>query len=191
MRSHTLYALFSQGKSVIERVSRGAHRLVELPPISNPEPDSYDIWLLSRHFDFHGAKLSEPIRLIVKREGAKPSVKVGAFIEPFIQAKQPPWAALRKRLKKKIPFPHHSMMSSLAWMNFVRHGRGRFIRQTGPDHLGRPCPWARGESQVLGATRPLRWEFRCIETHFLFDRRDMKLYIFRCLCKDIIFPFTR
>ncbi len=74
--------------------------MVKLGPLNSRIKDFYDIWLLSRHFDFDGARLSEAIRLTFERRGAKAPVEVEAFSESFIQAKQPQWAAFRKRLQK-------------------------------------------------------------------------------------------
>ena len=60
--------------------------------------DFYDIWLLSRRFDFDGAELAEAVRLTFERRGTALPAEIEAFTEPFISAKQTQWAAFRKRL---------------------------------------------------------------------------------------------
>jgi len=106
----TRYMLYSlRDKGIIERVSRGIYRLVELPPISNPDlvklsvlnsrmKDFYDIWLLSRQFDFDGAELAEAVRMTFDRRGTALPAEIEAFTEPFISAKQTQWAAFWKKL---------------------------------------------------------------------------------------------
>jgi len=60
--------------------------------------DFYDIWLLSRHFDFDRTDLAEAVRLTFERRGTELPAEIDAFTGPFIKAKQTQWAAFRKRL---------------------------------------------------------------------------------------------
>jgi hypothetical protein len=60
--------------------------------------DFYDIWLLSRQFDFSSATLTEAIRLTFERRSTTLPNKVEAFEASFIDAKKSQWAAFRKRL---------------------------------------------------------------------------------------------
>ncbi len=63
--------------------------------------DFYDIWLLSRNFDFDGKILSEAIRLTLEQRGTElpDSINIVAFSHEFIIAKQVQWNAFRKKLK--------------------------------------------------------------------------------------------
>lgn len=72
--------------------------MVKLGVLNSRMKDFYDIWLLSRQFDFDGAKLTKAIRLTFKRRGTALPAVIEAFTEPFISAKQIQWAAFRKRL---------------------------------------------------------------------------------------------
>jgi predicted nucleotidyltransferase component of viral defense system len=62
--------------------------------------DFYDIWLLSRQFDFEGEKLAEAIRLTFQRRGTMLPGEVAAFDQAFILSKQLQWTAFRKRLQQ-------------------------------------------------------------------------------------------
>ena len=62
--------------------------------------DFYDISLLSRQFDFDGAKLTEAIRLTFERRGTKLPLEIEAFAKPFIDEKQTLWTAFCKRLQQ-------------------------------------------------------------------------------------------
>ncbi|MBW2648005.1 MAG: nucleotidyl transferase AbiEii/AbiGii toxin family protein [Deltaproteobacteria bacterium] len=74
--------------------------MVKLGVLNSRMKDFYDIWLLSRQFDFDGAKLAEAIRLTFERRGTPLPTKIEAFTEPFIDAKQIQWTTFWKRLQQ-------------------------------------------------------------------------------------------
>ena len=63
--------------------------------------DFYDIWMLSRQFDFVGTTLAEAIRLIFERRGTTIPIEIEILDESFIELKQIQWAAFRKKLKQE------------------------------------------------------------------------------------------
>jgi hypothetical protein len=73
--------------------------LVKLGALNSRMKDFYDIWLLSRLFEFDGAKLSEAIRLTFARRGTELPTRIEAFDESFIASKQIQWIAFWKRLQ--------------------------------------------------------------------------------------------
>lgn len=74
--------------------------------------DFYDIWLLSRHFEFDGQKLSEAIRLTFQQRGTVIPKEIEAFTQPFIEAKQVQWTAFRKRLQlAHVPESFHEVVT--------------------------------------------------------------------------------
>ncbi len=73
--------------------------MVKLGILNSRMKDFYDIWLLSRQFDFDGAKLTEAIRLTFERRGTALPTQIEAFDENFIDAKQVQWTAFWKRLQ--------------------------------------------------------------------------------------------
>lgn len=72
--------------------------MVTLGALNSRMKDFYDIWLLSRQFDFDGAELTEAVRLTFERRGTALPEEIEAFTGPFISAKQTQWTAFRKRL---------------------------------------------------------------------------------------------
>jgi hypothetical protein len=76
--------------------------------------DFYDIWLLSRQFDFVGAELAEAIRLTFKQRGTKLPSEIEAFTPLFIETKQTQWTAFRKRLNQEsIPKSFKEIVEAL------------------------------------------------------------------------------
>lgn len=101
---------YSRESSISEKIEA----MVKLGVLNSRMKDFYDIWLLSRQFDFDGAKLTEAIRLTFERRGAKLPLEVEAFAEPFIEAKQTQWAAFCKRLQQdQIPTAFREIAASL------------------------------------------------------------------------------
>ena len=74
--------------------------MVKLGVLNSRMKDFYDIWLLSRQFDFDGVKLAEAIRLTFQRRGTSLPTRIEAFEQTFIGAKQVQWAAFCKRLQQ-------------------------------------------------------------------------------------------
>ena len=74
--------------------------MVKLGELNSRMKDFYDIWLLSRCFDFEGPKLTEAIRLTFQRRGTEIPIIIKIFSEDFIALKQVQWSAFRKRLQQ-------------------------------------------------------------------------------------------
>jgi predicted nucleotidyltransferase component of viral defense system len=63
--------------------------------------DFYDVWLLSRQFEFDGNQLGEAIRRTFDKRGVPLPEAIVAFTESFISVKQVAWTAFRKRLEQE------------------------------------------------------------------------------------------
>ncbi len=74
--------------------------MVKLGELNSRIKDFYDIWLLSRQFEFVLSSLAEAARLTFKQRGTELSEPIDAFSNDFISSRQPMWAAFRKRLKQ-------------------------------------------------------------------------------------------
>ena len=74
--------------------------MVRLGELNSRMKDFYDIWLLSRQFDFDGSWLAEAIKLTFNHRGTPISEMVPAFTKTFATAKQVQWVAFRKRLQQ-------------------------------------------------------------------------------------------
>ncbi|HDK03329.1 MAG TPA: nucleotidyl transferase AbiEii/AbiGii toxin family protein [Rhizobiales bacterium] len=85
---------YSRESAIAEKLEA----MIKLGVLNSRMKDFYDIWLLSRQFDFAGAELVKAVRLTFERRCTVLPAKIEAFTEPFISAKQTQWAAFWKRL---------------------------------------------------------------------------------------------
>jgi predicted nucleotidyltransferase component of viral defense system len=77
--------------------------------------DFYDVWLLSRQFNFDGAKLAEAIRLTFGQRQTALPVRAAAFEQDFIDAKRVQWAAFHRRLQQEhVPESFGEVVSGVA-----------------------------------------------------------------------------
>lgn len=74
--------------------------MVKLGQLNSRMKDFYDIWLLSRQFEFKLDSLAEAVRLTFKQRETELSEPVEAFSDDYISSHQPMWKAFRKRLKQ-------------------------------------------------------------------------------------------
>lgn len=88
--------------------------MVKLGTLNSRMKDFYDIWLLSRQFDFDGMELARAIRLTFdQRETAIP-LEIVAFENTFADSKQVQWTAFRKRLQQDhVPESFNEIVSSV------------------------------------------------------------------------------
>ncbi len=73
--------------------------MVKLGRINSRMKDFYDIWSLSRLFNFDGADLAESIRLTFERRDIALSEDIEGFTRGFSEAKQMQWEAFRRRVQ--------------------------------------------------------------------------------------------
>ena len=102
---------YSRESAIAEKLEA----MIKLGMLNSRMKDFYDIWLLSRQFDFDGPKLAEAIRLTFERRVTALPSKVEAFTEPFVDDKQTQWAAFRNRLRQDhIPASFKEIATSMA-----------------------------------------------------------------------------
>ncbi len=78
--------------------------MIKLGELNSRMKDFYDIWLLSRQFEFDGAELAEAIRLTFENRGIEMPEVITSFTADFINSKQGQWAAFHRRLgQEHIP----------------------------------------------------------------------------------------
>lgn len=75
--------------------------MVKLGELNSRMKDFYDIWLLSRQFNFEGEILAKAISLTFERRSTKLPNEIVAFTEGFVDAKQIQWTAFRRRLQQE------------------------------------------------------------------------------------------
>lgn len=80
--------------------------MVALGALNSRMKDFYDIWLLSRQFDFDGPSLTEAVRLTFNQRGTAMPDEIEAFTETFAETKQTQWQAFHRRLgQDHVPAP--------------------------------------------------------------------------------------
>jgi len=72
--------------------------MVSLGLLNSRMKDFYDIWLLSRQFDFEAANLTEAVRRTFDQRGTAMPNDIEAFTNAFAKTKQTQWQAFHKRL---------------------------------------------------------------------------------------------
>ncbi len=72
--------------------------IIKLGELNSRMKDFYDIWLLSRQFEFNGAELAEAVRLTLDHRGTEIPEVDTAFTDNFVNSKQGQWKAFHKRL---------------------------------------------------------------------------------------------
>ena len=88
--------------------------MVSLGALNSRMKDFYDIWLLSRQFDFIGKDLAEAVRLTFKQRGTVLPKQIEAFSRDFAEVKQAQWAAFRKRLQQEhVPVSFQEVTTAL------------------------------------------------------------------------------
>lgn len=74
--------------------------MIKLGYLNSRMKDFYDIWFLSRQFNFELASLSEAVKCTCKQRGTELTPNIEAFTEDFISTHQAMWIAFCKRLKQ-------------------------------------------------------------------------------------------
>lgn len=88
--------------------------MVSLGALNSRMKDFYDIWFLSRQFDFDGNDLAEAITLTFRQRETHLPANIEAFSKDFAEAKQNQWSAFRKRLQQEhIPASFHELTTAL------------------------------------------------------------------------------
>ncbi len=102
---------YSRESAIAEKLEA----IVKLGVLNSRMKDFYDIWLLSRQFDFDGPNLVEAVRLTLERRGTSLPVEIEAFTEPFIASKQIQWTAFRTRLRQDdVPASFGEIVTSIS-----------------------------------------------------------------------------
>ena len=81
-------------------ISEKFEAMVKLSMLNSRMKDFYDIWLMSRLFDFEGPKLTQAIQRTFEQRGTALPSEIEVFTQPFIDAKQTQWMTFRNRLQQ-------------------------------------------------------------------------------------------
>lgn len=84
--------------SVESAIAEKMEAAVSLGDVNSRMKDFFDIWTLSRQFNFNGERLSKAIRLTFAKRKTELPKAIGAFTKEFVELKQGQWTAFRKKL---------------------------------------------------------------------------------------------
>ena len=115
---------------------------VKLGMLNSRMKDFYDIWLLSRQFDFDGPELTEAIRRTFRRRGTELPSELEALSGPFVADKQTLWTAFRSRLRQEhLPVSFAEVAAALS--SFLSPVVAALVAgEPTPHHWKAPGPWA-------------------------------------------------
>jgi transcriptional regulator of nitric oxide reductase len=71
--------------------------MVQLGTLNSRMKDFFDLWLLSRNFDFDGAELAKQVRATFERRGTRLDPRPVALTSEFTDVAQKTWAAFLKK----------------------------------------------------------------------------------------------
>lgn len=116
--------------------------MLKLGELNSRMKDFYDIWLLSRQFEFKGQELAEAIRLTLEHRGTELSEKVVAFSSAFIDARQGQWTAFHKRLAQdSVPAEFGEIVAGIeSFLKLIITALASGAEP--PDHWPPTGPWA-------------------------------------------------
>lgn len=86
---------YSRESAIAEKLEA----MIKLGEMNSRMKDFYDIWLLSRQFEFDGAVLAEAVRRTFARRAVEVPDEIVAFSDDFAVEKQVQWAAFGRRLQ--------------------------------------------------------------------------------------------
>jgi hypothetical protein len=89
-----LLLCYSRESAIAEK----CQAMVKLGGLNSRMKDFFDIWLLSRQFDFDAEILGKALRLTFEKRGTSLE-EVGLFSPEFAESKQVQWKAFRSRMK--------------------------------------------------------------------------------------------
>lgn len=122
--------------------------MVNLKELNSRMKDFYDIWILSRQFDFEGDKLAEAVRLTFNNRETDFPDAVDAFDEKFINSKQLQWSAFHRQLGQDfVPSSFSEIVESVRQFlepinTHLNKGKVLLLRWTAPG------PWSESDKHM-------------------------------------------
>lgn len=115
--------------------------MLKLGELNSRMKDFFDIWLLSRQFDFDGNNLAEAVRLTLEHRGTKVPDEIAAFSKAFIDDKQVQWNAFRTRLGLDlVPADFGEIVAAVE--RFIKPIADALVSDTDkPQQWKAPGPW--------------------------------------------------
>lgn len=116
--------------------------MVYLGDANSRMKDFFDIYTLSRQFDFKGDTLAEAIRLTFKNRETEIPSEVSSFRKEFIVMKEAQWKAFRTKLgQDQVPESFEAIVESVS--TFLLPVSTAIITNKEPPHIWTaPGPWS-------------------------------------------------
>jgi hypothetical protein len=100
--------------SMESAIAEKLEAMVKLGALNSRIKDFYDIWMLSRQFEFNGSELSEAISRTFEQRGSEVTRDIAAFSKPFTDARQVQWEAFRNRLQlEQVPATFQQVVAAV------------------------------------------------------------------------------
>lgn len=129
------------GYSLESAIAEKFEAMVKLGELNSRMKDFYDIWLLSRQFDFMGERLKDAMSETLKNRGTNLPAEIVAFSNSFLSMKSGQWQAFHRRLgQENIPADFAKIMRQVKIfidpiVESIRSGKAT------PSSWEAPGPW--------------------------------------------------
>lgn len=130
-------------------IAEKLHAMVRHGDLNSRMKDFYDVWHLSRNYEFMGTVLGNAIQLTFQNRGLSATTDIASFREEFIINKQPVWSAfLRRNPNLPAPGKFGDLVSELAAFTVPVLRR---LHENAQEemHWAPPGPWTSGEVQKI------------------------------------------
>ena len=128
---------YSRESTIAEKLEA----MVKLGMLNSRMKDFYDIWLLSRQYEFDGPELTEAVRLTFDRRGTALPQAVEAFTSSFADTKQVQWSAFRDRLQLEHEPTSLAEITGAAGEFLSPVVEALVSAEPGPKHWAASGPW--------------------------------------------------
>ena len=114
--------------------------LIKLGDWNSRMKDFYDLWLLSRQYNFYGYQLSKAIELTFKNRGTSLKQEITAFKKEFISKKESEWNSFLKRLNQEHSPSLSDIIKSLN-LFLLPIVKSLTVKEPAPKYWKAPGPW--------------------------------------------------
>ena len=114
--------------------------LIKLGDWNSRMKDFYDLWLLSRQYNFYSHQLSKAIELTFKNRGTSLKQEITAFKEEFISKKEREWSFFLKRLNQEHSPSLSDIIKSLN-LFLLPIVKSLTVKESAPKYWKAPGPW--------------------------------------------------
>lgn len=131
------------GYSLESAIAEKFEAMVKLGELNSRMKDFYDIWLLSRQFDFMGERLKDAMSETLKNRGTNLPSEIVAFSNSFLSMKSRQWQTFHRRLgQENIPADFAKIMGHVKIfldpiVESIRSGKAT------PSNWEAPGPWGK------------------------------------------------